>query len=790
MTIYLCLVFSKTQIWLADGIKLNGFLNQYFNPTFPAPDGSFKILNSLCKGDSIEIEAQVCNTGQNILPASTPITFYAGNPTQVGSSWVATLMLGAQLPFDSCITVQLAIPRTANVQVYGVLNDDHSLVTPYNLNQDFPVTTIGECNFMNNMDSLFLDYAPKMLNLGMDSLICDNSSLTLDATDANTTTYTWHDGSNQPNFTANDAGVFYLETTDICSITQRDTITIGIDSSTVVVLGADHTICAGENFPLSVPGFDFYVWQPVAAASCPTCSSVLISPHASGNVILTATLNNGCWSSDTIAVTVHDTSYIVIDTTICYGLDITANGVIIQPDSTVAFALQSQYGCDSTVIYRVKGTFTGTYNTQIDSAICKGTSLTYQGVTLTDQDTHVFGLTAQTGCDSMVHLRTNPLDTFLTTESLRICTGATIDIFGQVQNAGGVYAKLFTAANGCDSTHYVTLTLAPPIDISFTTTPTCIDEANGTTVCIATGGTPNFDYNWDIPSLIGSSLTGLEAGAYHVTVTDQINCTETAQVQIDAYPAIVWDVVKQDPLCYGQANGVITASSPDPTLVYSFDNQPFGTASEIKSLAGGSYQVKAQDAFGCEVNALVSLTEPDQLIVSLGSMQTVPLGDSITLLSQVNTSAQLQYEWSPPLYLSCFNCAEPTTTPLFPVRYTLQITDEYGCTAKTQKLIDVDRTVYHYAPNAFAPESTADSNNGFMPFFGPAVQEIKLFQVFDRWGDLQFQAENRSIDDQNMKWFGRKNGKAVLPGVYVWAAQIRLVDGSEQWLRGDVAVVK
>jgi hypothetical protein len=775
---------------IADGVKMNGFLNQYFNPTFPAPDGSIDIQSVTCVSDSIALQVEVCNTGQNVLPGTTPVSFYASNPQVAGATWFYTTAFGKSLPAGMCTVTTLTLPRQANVQVYAVLNDNASLPVPFNLDQQFPVTTIGECNFMNNLDSFYLDYAPATLSLGKDSVICDNATVSFNVNDPYTTSYLWQDGSTAPTFTAVDAGVFAIQTNDVCGIIQQDTIVISIDSATVVQLGADQVVCKGEKFTLSSPGFDTYVWTPVAAASCASCPNVTVTPISTGPIALVARFDNGCWSTDTVQVIVHDTTYQVIDTTICYGIDFNINNTSIQPDSSKLFALQSQYGCDSTVVYRVKGTFLGTYQTQVDTTVCKGKSLTYAGVTLSDDQSYQFNLSARSGCDSTVTLRTFPLDTFLTTESQRICAGEVAQIFGIGQNTTGIYAKLFKAANGCDSTHYVNLTVAPAINLDTESDQTCPLESSGAIRVMAAGGTPPFSYQWDDPSLQGTNLKDLGAGDYLLTVTDQLNCTATAVTTVTPYPDFEWLATIEDPLCHNQTNGVVTFSSLDSSLLYSFDGRPFGLDTLINGLAPGTYTVQAQDTNGCIESQTVSLTNPPKLQISFNPTATIALGDSIQLEAIPNTADQLTYQWTPPLYLSCADCPDPVTKPLHAVRYTVLATNQNGCTASTQHLVDVDRTTTMYAPNAFAPASKDYANSGFMPFFGIAVQSVLSFSVYDRWGNVQFVTRDKSREDPAMLWDGRNGNKTVTPGVYVWTAQVQLVDGTSQWMHGDVAVVR
>ncbi len=127
----------------------------------------------------------------------------------------------------------------------------------------------------------------------MDTLISDNSTLALNAAGQDFVSWQWQDGSVDTSFVAPDAGVFAVAVTDICGIVQNDTILVGIDSNTVVQIGADRVICQGETVTLSESGFDFYDWTPANAVDCPTCPDVSAAVPASGNIALHASFANG-----------------------------------------------------------------------------------------------------------------------------------------------------------------------------------------------------------------------------------------------------------------------------------------------------------------------------------------------------------------------------------------------------------------------------------------------------------------------------------------------------------------
>lgn len=722
---------------VGDSLRLNGFLNQYFNPTFPSPDGALAIQSVLCAGDSLALSFSVCNTGDNVLPPQTPVSLYRGNPQTAPALWLGSRPLGFALPADSCRNFTVKIPRVANDSLFVVLNDDHSEPTPYSLTADFPVTAIGECGFVNNIAGFYFAYQPAPVNLGPDTTICDNGQIPLTAAGNHLVAWQWQNGSSAPTFTALTPGLYAVTATDICGITRTDTRLIALDTATVAHLGPDRAICRGESIALSEQGFDTYIWTPAAAVNCATCASVTAAPAASGNIVLEGRLNNGCWSRDTLYLTVNDTFYHVVDTVVCKGKTITYNNQQFLPGEQFTFPFATIAGCDSTVLLRVM-----------------------------------------------------PLDTFSTAQSITLCAGQSVSIFGDMQNTSGIYRRTFAAVNGCDSTHTVQLTVLNPIQIALTSTPTCPNEQNGELTAAVTGDFPPFTYAWNPPAASSSTLTDLPAGAYQLTVTDNRNCTQTAQAQVAAYPPIVFSVETDSVRCYGEATGAVYVESADTSLVYSLDGNTYAQQTAFENLTAYAYTVYAQDVYGCVESALAAVHQPPQLIVALPADAEIKLGETVQLQGQVSGFEPITLQWSDTTYLSCDACPDPELRPLDSRTYVLRATDRNGCTAFDQWAVQVLRIIDLYVPNALAPEGRDGRNAQFQPFTGVAVARVTAFQVFDRWGSLMHEVRNVPANAEALTWDGRYRGKLVSPGVYGWYLEIELVDGVRERHRGDVTVVR
>lgn len=89
----------------------------------------------------------------------------------------------------------------------------------------------------------------------------------------------------------------------------------------------------------------------------------------------------------------------------------------------------------------------------------------------------------------------------------------------------GTYEIIVTDSKGCTVTHSVTITEPEAIEISLETIdPYCPDSYDGSITSTVTGGTPPYSLLWSTGDH-DFSISGLSAGNYSLTVTDENLCT-------------------------------------------------------------------------------------------------------------------------------------------------------------------------------------------------------------------------------------------------------------------------
>ena len=169
------------------------------------------------------------------------------------------------------------------------------------------------------------------------------------------------------------------------------------------------------------------------------------------------------------------------------------------------------------------------------------------------------------------------------------------------------------------------------------------------------------------------------------------------------------------------------------------------------------------------------------------------IGESILLKAFVNNRDEnITYDWSGPDLdlLSCIHCSEPSFTGLNSTSYTVTATDEEGCHATQNVVINVNNNADVFVPNAFSPNG--DGINDRLHVFAKSdiISSIDNFNIYDRWGNQVFNTSEMQINDYSQGWNGLYKGDILDVGIFVWNLQITFIDGTSKHYSGDVTLIK
>lgn len=177
------------------------------------------------------------------------------------------------------------------------------------------------------------------------------------------------------------------------------------------------------------------------------------------------------------------------------------------------------------------------------------------------------------------------------------------NLSGATQNAigVGVYTVTATDQNNCTATLQVIINAAngPVVNLVNQTNVSCPGGNDGSAEVSVTGGSAPYTYAWSPSGGTGAAASGLSAGVYTLTVTDDADCPGSISVTITEPEPLLLNLSSVPADC-GFANGSAQASVSGGTGVYQYSWSPAGGNTPIATgLNTGTYSLTVTDASSC-----------------------------------------------------------------------------------------------------------------------------------------------------------------------------------------------
>ncbi len=251
----------------------------------------------------------------------------------------------------------------------------------------------------------------------------------------------------------------------------------------------------------------------------------------------------------------------------------------------------------------------------------------------------------------------------------------------RVQLSPGVYSVTMTDQKDCSFT-IADLWISEEEELVadwFLAKPeTCAGSADGQLGIQVAGGVQPYTYQWSFGTG-QATVSGLEAGTYHATVTDQKGCSiilsdTTLQV---ANPLKIDVVSLQDPTCDFLQDGSVTIAVTGGSGNYAYQWTSNGQNNPLTNLPSGNYAVTVSDLLGCTktLSGLI-LQEESPLDVSLLGIQYAECG--LTSTGDIDIAVAgygpFTYQWQNGLMIQ-----DPQNVP--PGFYSVTVTDANLCQA-------------------------------------------------------------------------------------------------------------
>ena len=185
----------------------------------------------------------------------------------------------------------------------------------------------------------------------------------------------------------------------------------------------------------------------------------------------------------------------------------------------------------------------------------------------------------------------------------------------------GQYAVLVTDSRDCEASFVIDVDEPAALESTFTTTlQNCAGPPNGTLSLSPSGGTQpyTYDYDFNTNGQNGSSLQGLLAGTYDLSIIDGRGCRIDTTVTIGREPDVTLSAISNDLLCHGASDGFIDTEVTfgQPPYTFAWSNGALPATPDQQNLTSGTYNLTITDGRGCRADTTILIKEPPPFAIN------------------------------------------------------------------------------------------------------------------------------------------------------------------------------
>ncbi len=348
--------------------------------------------------------------------------------------------------------------------------------------------------------------------------------------------------------------------------------------------------------------------------------------------------------------------------------------------------------------------------------------------------------------------------------------------------------------NGCFDSLVKAVTIHP---LPFIQTIPTID-----TLCQGTPDTliafHNYSLTWSPAAGLSSATADTvlanpaDTTLYFATATTQFGCTSRDSVQVNVFPPFtVVPSVSNPYIC--QLDSITLQVSP-PTKQITWTpaeglSNPNGYNPVAYPLQTTTYTATLNDSVGCfSGTANITVHVKSLPAVNAGADSTYPY-DTPFSLNPTYSSNVASYLWTPTDSLNCNTCANPTGVSWATTTYVVTATSDSGCIARDSVTIFVQcKDSYIYMPTAFTP-----NNDGLNDYYYPLTRGIKTivrFSIYNRFGQLVYEARNFSPNEKSFGWNGRLKSQDQHSQVFVYYIEAICDVGDTVYKKGSFVLLR
>lgn len=316
----------------------------------------------------------------------------------------------------------------------------------------------------------------------------------------------------------------------------------------------------------------------------------------------------------------------------------------------------------------------------------------------------------------------------------------------------------------------------------------CANAKDGSARATGTnGGGQGYVYEWSLNGTLvvaAQTLNNAGVGNYTVRITDGLGCSVEEEVEFKAPEALNVSAFITDVSCIGSRDGELAAEVEGGLaggkFTYAWSNGR--STPRITGLSKGAYAITITDKNNCTVTKSFEIKEPSAITVQIQSINATEGCNGQVLALAKGGVKPYTYRWNAPV-----TSGDSIVKSLCPGEYFVQVTDSRGCKSTPDvSAIEVkDRRLPCMDIRSVISPDGDGSNETFLI---NCIQEFpgnKIF-IYNRWGQLVYQAENYNND-----WDGTTQSGEKLPeGAYYYILDYKNADGKEIQARGSITLLR
>jgi gliding motility-associated-like protein len=245
----------------------------------------------------------------------------------------------------------------------------------------------------------------------------------------------------------------------------------------------------------------------------------------------------------------------------------------------------------------------------------------------------------------------------------------------------GAHTVTVTDVLGCITNPIpVTVNAGPPLTTTVSTSDVlCNGGATGViTVAVPLIGTPPYQYSLDNVIWQASNVfNGLAAGNYTVYYRESNGCQGSQPVTVNEPAGMTTSASTIAAVCNGQNNGTITVTAGGGVTPYDYSINAGASwqASNVFTVAAGTYTITIRDANGCTKTQAATVTEPAALAAASVNGNASCDGGNDGVITVSVLGGNLPYTYS----LDGVNFQASNVFNVAPGPYTVTVKDNLSC---------------------------------------------------------------------------------------------------------------